>query len=244
MVLVHGWSCDRSLLAPQFEYFATSSAVASLDLRGHGDSGRPEPTAGTYDVEVLADDVLAVAVAAGFDRPVVVGHSLGGLAALALAARPGAVRAAVLVDPAPITSERLKANLGAAAVSVADDHDASWRADFIAGMFLPGNDDRRAGILDVMTRVPPGIAAACLRAMATFDGVSALRAVQVPLLSIGAARPLNHAAELLAACPGITIGQTVGAGHFNQLEAAGQVNLMIERFLAVNGLTQPAASGE
>jgi hypothetical protein len=40
-------------------------------------------------------------------------------------------------------------------------------------------------------------------------------------------------------CPAITVGQTVGAGHFNQLEVPGQVNAMIERFLAVNGLSTP-----
>jgi hypothetical protein len=42
--------------------------------------------------------------------------------------------------------------------------------------------------------------------------------------------------ELQAVCPTITIGQTVGAGHFIQLEVAEQVNHMIERFLAVNDI--------
>ena len=44
------------------------------------------------------------------------------------------------------------------------------------------------------------------------------------------------AADLRSACPTITIGQTVGSGHFNQLEVADKVNLMIERFLAINPL--------
>ena len=39
--------------------------------------------------------------------------------------------------------------------------------------------------------------------------------------------------------PAITIGQTVGAGHFLQLEVPEQVNLMIERFLSVNPQTSP-----
>jgi hypothetical protein len=30
------------------------------------------------------------------------------------------------------------------------------------------------------------------------------------------------------------IGQTVGAGHFNQLEVPEQVNAMIERFLQIS----------
>ena len=54
-------------------------------------------------------DVLAVARAAGLGRPVLVGHSLGALIGLACAARAGAIRALVMVDPAPITNERAKA---------------------------------------------------------------------------------------------------------------------------------------
>jgi pimeloyl-ACP methyl ester carboxylesterase len=51
---------------------------------------------------------------------------------------------------------------------------------------------------------------------------------------IGAAWPTDAPADLRGACPKITIGQTVGAGHFNQLEVPDQVNRMIERFLAIN----------
>src|SRR5215207_3463037 len=84
LVLVHGWCCDRTTFAPQVAEFARTHPVATLDLRGHGGSGhRP---ADRHTVEASADDVLAVAAAAGFERPVVVGHSLGGLVALACAA--------------------------------------------------------------------------------------------------------------------------------------------------------------
>jgi hypothetical protein len=36
--------------------------------------------------------------------------------------------------------------------------------------------------------------------------------------------------------PTITIGQTVGSGHFNQLEVPAQGTLMFERFLSINPL--------
>ena len=54
--------------------------------------------------------------------------------------------------------------------------------------------------------------------------------------SIGSATASDAPAALRGACPTITIGQTVGSGHFNQLEVPEQVNLMIERFLAINDL--------
>jgi pimeloyl-ACP methyl ester carboxylesterase len=236
IVFVHGWACDRSYFEPQVEHFGANHAIAALDLRGHGESDRPEPGPGVYSVDKFAGDVLAVAADAGFDRPVIIGHSLGGVVTLACAARPGALSAAVMVDPAPITNEPIKAFLAQAADSAETDHDASWRTGFVGGMFLPTDAVRRDEILEGMTALPPAIAGAALRGIAEFDGTAALGAVDVPLLSIGAAMATNAPDDFRAACPTITIGQTVGAGHFNQLEVPDQVNGMIERFLRVNDL--------
>jgi pimeloyl-ACP methyl ester carboxylesterase len=236
IVFVHGWSCDRSYFAPQIAHFAAHHATASLDLRGHGMSSVPEPGPGVYEMDAFADDILTVAAAAGFERPVVIGHSLGGTAALACAARPDAVSAAVMVDPAPIVNPAIKAFIAKAASAVENDGDGSWRAEFVGGMFLPTDTARRDDIISGMTQLPPPVAAAAIRAIDQFDGVGALGKVAVPLLTIGSASPSDSAAEFRAACPTITIGQTVGSGHFNQIEVPDQVNAMIERFLAVNGL--------
>ncbi len=174
IVFVHGWACDRSYFAPQFDHFAVGHPVATVDLRGHGDSDRPATEPGAYDIGELADDVLAVAHAAGFDRPVVVGHSLGGLVALACAGRGGEVRAAVMVDPAPIVNERRKEYFRQVVTTIESDDDASWRTEFVSGMFLPTDTARRAEIESGMTRLPPRIAAALVGAMAEFDGHAAL----------------------------------------------------------------------
>jgi hypothetical protein len=42
----------------------------------------------------------------------------------------------------------------------------------------------------------------------------------------------NDPSRLLALEPMLTIGVTVGAGHFHQLDAADQLIPMIERFVA------------
>jgi pimeloyl-ACP methyl ester carboxylesterase len=237
IVFVHGWSCDRSYFTPQFEYFAARHAVGALDLRGHGGSGRPDPDSRSYDIDVLADDVLAMAGAAGFSRPVLAGHSLGALIGLACAARPGAIRALVMVEPAPITNDTAKTFFLDSVAAVRGDDDRSWRTAFIEGMFLGTDTVRREAILNEMLDVSPGIAAALMRAMGEFNGASALSKTSVPVLSIGSAVPANKSADLRRLCPPITIGQTVGAGHFNHLEVPQQVNAMIERFLAINDLS-------
>ena len=92
---------------------------------------------------------------------------------------------------------------------------------------------RRAEIIQKMTSVPNDSAISLVRAIASFDAMAALRNCKVPVLTTSSAVPTNDAASLLAANPTMTLGQTVGAGHFLQLEVPEQVNPMIERFLAI-----------
>jgi hypothetical protein len=101
LVFVHGWCCDRTFFQPQFDHFQASHAVARLDLRGCGRSDRP---ADGYDIPALADDVAWLCREVGIPRPVVVGHSLGGMIAIELAARhPSLPTAVVAVDPGAIS---------------------------------------------------------------------------------------------------------------------------------------------
>ncbi|WP_203920490.1 alpha/beta fold hydrolase [Rugosimonospora africana] len=235
MLLVHGWCCDHTYLAPQLTHFAPRYAVVAPDLRGHGDSDRPEPRLGTYDIETLADDVLVVAEEAGLERPLIVGHSLGALVALACAARPGAVRAAVMIEPAPMFPGRHKEHLQRSVPDVAEDHDGSWRRDFAAGLLKSTDTVRRAETMATMAAVPPPIASAVLHSFARFDGGGPLERAEVPLLAITAGSGERELREHRA----VTVGRTVGAGHFPQLEVPEQVNAMIDRFLAINGFGAP-----
>ncbi|MEV0260379.1 alpha/beta hydrolase [Streptomyces sp. NPDC050617] len=230
MLFVHGASCDRSHFEPQYTHFAAERPVAALDLRGHGESDRPDPSIpGAYGVEPFADDVLAVSAAAGFDRPIVVGHSLGGLVALACATRPDAVRAVVLVDPAPIYDDHLKAFFARTIDDLAADEDGSWRREFTSGMLPPGDTYRRDDIVDGFSSVPAAIAARNWRAVVDFNGPQTLSKVHVPVLAVYARDPEPE----LRTHPNVTTGQTVGSGHFNQLQVPAQVNAMITRFIEI-----------
>jgi pimeloyl-ACP methyl ester carboxylesterase len=81
LVLVHGGGAHAhwwTFIGPQL---AHQYHVVAIDLSGHGDSGRRE----VYGDDVWAEEILAVAADAQIDRPIVVGHSMGGIVALATA---------------------------------------------------------------------------------------------------------------------------------------------------------------
>jgi pimeloyl-ACP methyl ester carboxylesterase len=100
LLFIHGWCCDHTFFKPQFDHFKSSHAVTALDLRGCGNSDRPEDG---YDLPTLADDVAWLCDELGISRSIVVGHSLGGMIAIELAARhPSGPQAVIAVDPGPI----------------------------------------------------------------------------------------------------------------------------------------------
>ena len=99
LVLLHGlfgagqnWGGIRRALAPRYR-------VLTPDLRNHGTS----PRAAAMDYAAMAADVAETMDAAGVSRAAVVGHSMGGKVAMALAlGHPARVDRLVVADIAPV----------------------------------------------------------------------------------------------------------------------------------------------
>jgi pimeloyl-ACP methyl ester carboxylesterase len=99
IVLVHGGAAHARWWDHIAPLLATAHRVAALDLSGHGDSGRRE----SYRLDVWAEEVLAVADAAGIaGPPVLIGHSMGGFVALRAAGMYGARLAGVVAIDSPV----------------------------------------------------------------------------------------------------------------------------------------------
>lgn len=108
LILLHGWATDRSWWT-ESGYMAglqRDYRVINVDLRGHGDSDKPdEPSA--YRSDVVVGDVLAVADAEGADRLAIWGLSYGGWIGWMTASQAPDRVAALIVsgqsDPRPDT---------------------------------------------------------------------------------------------------------------------------------------------
>ena len=96
VVLVHGGAAHGGWWDHIAPLVAEGRRVVVPDLTGHGSSGsRPE-----YDFRTWADEILAVGEAEGSLPPYVVGHSMGGVAAVTAAYRHAdRIAGAVVIDP-------------------------------------------------------------------------------------------------------------------------------------------------
>ncbi len=96
VILLHGWTLDHRMWAPQIAALAGEHLLVMPDRRGCGRSTAPP------DLAREAEDVIAIADVLGFDRFALVGLSRGAVVALDTARRHGSRITGLVVSGAPL----------------------------------------------------------------------------------------------------------------------------------------------
>jgi pimeloyl-ACP methyl ester carboxylesterase len=207
MLLIHGILSNADgwwRLRPDLT--AAGYAVTAPDLRGHGGS----PPVDDYRLDAYRDDILALG--SGWD--VVLGHSLGGLVAVACqVADPGWTSALVLEDPALVMADTegvrrwlLEDFAGPIDVPTITARHPQW---------APGDVSAK---VEALRRAGPKAVTATLAAIGTIDARPLLADLGVPTVLIGAdplAGALVSAAdgEAAARLPGVDYVMIPGGEH-------------------------------
>ncbi|NMO15290.1 alpha/beta hydrolase [Pyxidicoccus fallax] len=233
VVFVHGWMVSGAVWNSLVERLdLTGLRLVIPDGRGTGQSGKP--TSG-YTLQGLAQDVLAVADAAGAKRFTLVGHSMGGQLAQWVAAQvPERVEALMLVNSVP-----------ASGIPFPPDAAALFRTS-------AGNRDKQLTIVTLCTnKLAPELAEEMLKDAANtcapaiesnFDAFTAggfadkLSAITAPTLVVGTDDAfLPHAFLRDAIVKPIRrarLAYLPGAFHYPQVERPAELAGMISAFLA------------
>jgi pimeloyl-ACP methyl ester carboxylesterase len=236
LMLVHGWTGSRLDFADWMEPLAAHHFhVVAPDNRGHGHSSKPTAES-DYSFDTFADDVLALADALGWDRFVLLGHSMGGMVAQVVALRaPRRLAGLVLMDthhgPLDVAPE-----IVAAGIDMARTNGTEAIADMMAMATEPGPLDTEAyrrvcaerpghferGI-ETTRMSSSAMFAAMLENMAgATSRLPALASLEVPtLVMVGDQdEPFIDASQKLAATiPGARYELIADAGHSPQFEA-------------------------
>jgi pimeloyl-ACP methyl ester carboxylesterase len=215
----------------QAAHFANNHRVVSVDLRGHGESDAPDQE---YTIEGFADDLAWMIGELGLERPIAVGHSMGGTIVVQLAAsRADLLGGIVLLDPGridPPTPKMIEAFGGAIARMQRDLH--GTRTALFDSFFLPGhNASIRDAVQEQAKLAPDHVVGNSFGHLLRWDGKAAAERVTVPTLHIAAEPGRNRASTVTAAIEHAVNRKTDDAGHFFLLEIPDQVNAMIEEFI-------------
>jgi 3-oxoadipate enol-lactonase len=241
LVFLHGIGGAARAWRGQIDAFSDRYHTMAWDMPGYGGSA-PLPS---VSIATLADALRDFLQQVGATRPVLVGHSIGGMIVQQLLAKnPGIAGAVVLAQTSPAFGKA----------------DGDWQKTFIDARLGPldrgetmrtlapslvkdlvGDDPDPAGLelaRDCMASVPEATYRAVMLALLGFDQREALKQIAVPTLVLSGSKDRNAPAPMMAKMatyiPSATYLEIQGAGHLVNLERPKIFNAALDQFLKTN----------
>lgn len=229
VVFLHSFAGSTDHWTAQLAHLRKTRRALAIDLRGHGRSD--PPSSGTYTIDSLADDVATVVDSLGLDRFVLVGHSLGGAAAIAYVGEHPERAAGLLLVGTPGQSSPDQSGQVLAAL----------RADYVGTMNRYWNELLDGAKPEVKTRIegernrlPPEDALKLIQAAFDFNPLPFLNAYPGPTLLVDTLHGESPTAlhRLRPALPRRVI---TGTSHWAQMDRPEDFNEILDEFLAIAG---------
>jgi pimeloyl-ACP methyl ester carboxylesterase len=239
LVLVHGVGSDGRMFAPVVKQLAGSVRIINWDLPGYGG----KPLDGPITFAGLAAALAADLDTFGIGQAVILGHSIGGMLALELAAAfPHRVSGLILSATTPAFGSR----------------DGSFQREFLQARLGPLDSGRTmaelaqeaaprlvgsgaapeavAELTRLMAAVPEATFRAALACLVTFDRRADLANIRMPTLLIAGEEdtnaPLKTMTRMAEAIAGARLEVLPGTGHLAPLECPDRYAEIVRRFLA------------
>jgi pimeloyl-ACP methyl ester carboxylesterase len=236
VVLLHGLACGRRVWFHQVRALRNRFRVIAYDQRGHGQTDAPS-VATEYSAAHLTRDLVGVLDALEIERAAIVGFSLGGGPALALAAsKPERVSGLVLADVGagaddPVKIESMARQWGAliAQGRVDDLVCEMLRSEFFK--VYAGRNLRRRDHMAALIRATP------------IDGLRFTLSEVLTLVLVGEYDYVcSKGVRLLAqTIPNASLKIIKGSGHVSPLEQPAAFSVALLDFLSEAGSYRPAA---
>jgi 3-oxoadipate enol-lactonase len=238
LVFLHGIGGAARGWRTQLDHFGDRYHAIAWDMPGYGGSA---PLA-VVSIATLADALQDFLGQVGATKPILVGHSIGGMIVQQwLVNHPADAKAVVLAQTSPAFGKA----------------EGDWQKSFIDARLGPldrgetmaslaptlvqdlvGDDPDGPGMAlarDCMASVPEATYRATMLALLGFDQRAALKNIQVPTLALSGAKDNNAPAPMMAKMasfiPSANYVELQGAGHLVNLERPATFNAALDRFL-------------
>jgi 3-oxoadipate enol-lactonase len=245
VVLLHGLVCGKRMWFHQIRALRNRFRVISYDQRGHGETDA-RPAATDYSAGHLARDLVGVLDALKIDRTALVGFSLGGGPALALAAsKPERVSRLVLADVGagaddPVKIESMARQWGSLiAQGKVDELVCEMLRSELFKVYARRNKRRRDHMAALIRATPIDglrftLSEVLAKRKSLFRLTEPMKSVRVPTLVLVGEHDYvcSKAARLLAqTIPNAQLKIIKGSGHMSPLEQPAAFSAALMEFL-------------
>ncbi|GLH79106.1 alpha/beta hydrolase [Bradyrhizobium sp. SSBR45G] len=247
VVFLHGIGGAARAWRGQLEYFGERFHAVAWDMPGYGQSARLDQVSITTLAAALQDFLIQIEA----QRPILVGHSIGGMIVQEwLMTHPMAASAVVLAQTSPAFGKA----------------DGDWQTSFIEARLGPldrgatmaslapdlvkelvGDDPDPQGLelaTSSMAGVPEASYRASMLALLGFDRRQALKDIKVPTLVLSGSKDRNAPAPMMekmaSFIPSAEYVELQGAGHLVNLERPGAFNAALASFLNAHSASMAA----
>ena len=243
LVFLHGIGGAAKAWRGQISDFGNGFRAVAWDMPGYGGSA---PLA-TVTIGTLADALDDFLATIGASKPIVVGHSIGGMIVQEwLVKHPTAASAVVLAQTSPAFGKAdgdwQKAFVEARLGPLSRGETMASLAPGLVTELVGENPDADGMALarDCMAEVPEASYRASMMALLGFDRRHALKDIRVPTLVLSGSRDGNAPAPMMAKMasyiPRATYVELDGAGHLVNLERPDAFNSAVKQFLATDAV--------
>jgi 3-oxoadipate enol-lactonase len=241
LVFLHGIGGAARAWRGQLDFFRDRYRSLAWDMPGYGGSA---PLA-TVSIAGLADALQDFLRQVSATKPVLVGHSIGGMIVQQLLAKtPDIASAAVLAQTSPAfgkpDGDWQKSFIGARLGPLDRGETMTSLAPTLVQELVGDNPDANGMVLarDCMASVPEATYRATMLALMGFDLRGALKHIAVPTLVLSGSRDNNAPAPMMAKMAGYIHGakyvELEGAGHLANLEQPSRFDEALDTFLKAN----------
>ncbi|MCI0476890.1 MAG: alpha/beta hydrolase [Anaerolineales bacterium] len=227
VVFIHGAAGNHLVWGMQVHALGEVARAVALDLPGHGRSDPP----GRTSVEAYRDVIVGLLDALGFDRAVIVGHSMGGAIAQTLAlSHPDRVAGLGLVG----TGARLRV-LPAILDGVLNDFE-SIAGLVVENSYAPGlNVEFQKRAEDEFRACPASVTHGDFSACNQFDVMARLAGIRAPTLVVCGREdrmtPAKYSVYLATQIPNAYLVLIDHAGHSVMIEQPDETNKTLLDFV-------------
>ena len=235
LVLLHGFGGDLNSWLFNVDALAAERTVIALDLPGHGESTKD---VGSADLETYVQVVAGFLDAAGLGRAHLAGHSMGGAVAIGLALERSETAASLTLIASAGLGPEINADYIEGFVAARSRREM---APILEHLFADPSAVTRQLVEDVLRYKRLDGVEEALRTVASrffpggrqaYDLAAPLAESSLPILAVwGRDDRIIPAAHARALPAHARVEILEGRGHSPHLEAAGEVNRLIDDFL-------------